>query len=108
MEQSHSHQSGEHRFPARDFLSVMTTFKRSGHSRSLRTLCQERSIVNRVIWNSAVCVFLLLASTALAEDAPTILHNGETAKTIDVAGLSSKDLEAIGKLEWKDDDWRTL
>jgi hypothetical protein len=53
-------------------------------------------------------VFLLLASTALAEDAPTILHNGETAKTIDVAGLSSKDLEAIGKLEWKDDDWRTL
>jgi hypothetical protein len=53
-------------------------------------------------------VFLLLASTALAEDAPTILLNGDAAKTIDVAGLSSKDLEAIGKLDWKDDDRRTL
>jgi hypothetical protein len=65
--------------------------------------------MNRYLQYSQVCVLLLLLTGhALGEESLTIRLNGDPAKTIDVAGLSAKDLEAIGKLELKDDEWRTL
>jgi hypothetical protein len=65
--------------------------------------------MNRIIQSLPVWVLLLIvAGRAPAEEAPTIRLNSDAAKTIDVAGLSAKDLEAIGKLALKDDEWHAL
>jgi len=60
--------------------------------------------VRSVPWLCAAWVALLLGG----EDAPSIRINDDTAQTIDVAGLSAKDLEALGKLGWKSEDWQAL
>jgi hypothetical protein len=66
-------------------------------------------IVNHALWSSPIWVLLLLvAGRAHGEGAPSILLNGEFAKTIDIAGLTAKDLEAVGKLGLKGDEWTAL
>jgi hypothetical protein len=57
---------------------------------------------------SLIGVILLMMGRAHGEEGPAIRLNGDAAKTIDVAGLSAKDLEAVGKLGLKDDEWRAL
>jgi hypothetical protein len=64
--------------------------------------------VTGIIQFSLIGVILLMMGRAHGEEGPAIRLNGDTAKTIDVAGLSAKDLEAVGKLGLKDDEWRAL
>jgi hypothetical protein len=65
--------------------------------------------MNRILRSFPVGMLLLgFGSQAHAADGPTIRLNGDLAKTVDVAGLTAKDLEAIGTLMLKDDEWRAL
>src|SRR5207247_1188547 len=56
----------------------------------------------------AIILFILVAVQAAKDEGPSIRLNTDAAKTIDVAGLSLKDLESIKKLALKDDDWQPL
>src|SRR5216683_4415642 len=77
--------------------------------RSLQTWGPRATIMNRSTRSFQVWVLLfLVASRAYAADGPTIRLNGDPTKTVDVVGLTAKDLDAIGKLGLKDDEWRAL
>src|SRR6516225_6048640 len=57
---------------------------------------------------AAVGLLIILALHARGDGGPSVRLNGEAAKTIDVAGLTAKDLAAIDKLGFKDDEWHKL
>src|SRR5712691_4123522 len=77
--------------------------------RSPQTSGPRATIMHCIIRSFPVWMLLLLgASHAHAADGPTIRLNGDQAKTVDVAGLTAKDLDSIGKLGLKDDEWRAL
>ncbi|HEY1860661.1 MAG TPA: hypothetical protein VGG61_09925, partial [Gemmataceae bacterium] len=56
-----------------------------------------------------ICLFLMgLVALVGCDEKPSIQINGDTAKSVDIAGLPAKDLAALGKLGLKDEDWQAL
>jgi hypothetical protein len=64
--------------------------------------------VNKICWCAFIWGLLLIARLAQGAETPTIRLNGDPPSIIEVAGLSAKDIEAIGKLELKGEVWTDL